>query len=486
MAASDGVPQAVSVHALTVQIRQALETRFQGVWVEGELSNVRVQPSGHAYFTLKDARAQLPAAMFAQSLRTVPFRLADGLKVRAQGDVSVYEPRGLYQLVVRRLEKVGAGDLMAQFEELKRTLQAEGLFDAARKRPLPLLPRTVGLVTSPTGAAIRDMLNVTRRRFPNLRLLLAPVRVQGEGAAREIAEAIRCLNALPPETAPDVLIVGRGGGSIEDLWCFNEEVVARAIHASRIPVISAVGHEIDFTISDFVADLRAPTPSAAAELVVGRKDEFLRQLDALRDALGRELRHAVQSRRQRLERVRSHHVFQQPRVLVRQSAQRIDLLDAQMKARLQAACQSARHAFESRAPRLRAALLARVTGEARRLSEDRARLRHAEALRRQDAARRTEGLRLQLEALNPLAVLRRGYGVSRGPDGRILRSTGALRAGDPVVTQLAEGAFASTVTSLEATPSPPSAVPEGSAAAPAPRRRRPRAAPGAESQLTLF
>lgn len=303
-------PEALSVYALTVQIRQALETTFKGVWVEGELSNVRMQASGHAYFTLKDARSQLPAAMFAGSLRGVPFRLADGLKVRALGDVSVYEPRGAYQLIVRQLEKVGAGDLMAQFEELKRKLQAEGLFDAARKRPLPLLPRTVGIVTSPTGAAIRDMLTVTRRRFPNLRILLAPVRVQGDGAAREIAEAVDTFNRAPPELRPDVLIVGRGGGSIEDLWCFNEEVVARAIHRSAIPVISAVGHEIDFTISDFVADLRAPTPSAAAEVVVGRKDEFLDRLRTHRETLARILRHAVETRRGRLERVRSHHVFQ--------------------------------------------------------------------------------------------------------------------------------------------------------------------------------
>lgn len=488
---ADSAPQAVSVHALTVLIRQALETRFQGVWVEGELSNVRVQPSGHAYFTLKDARAQLSAAMFAPALRTVPFRLADGVKVRAQGDVSVYEPRGQYQLIVRRLEKVGAGDLMAQFEELKRALQAEGLFDAARKRPLPLLPRTVGIVTSPTGAAIRDMLNVTRRRFPNLRLVLAPVRVQGEGAAREIAEAIGLFNALPVETAPDVLIVGRGGGSIEDLWCFNEEIVARAIHGSRIPVISAVGHEIDFTISDFVADLRAPTPSAAAELVVGRKDEFLRQLAGLEGALERELRHAVRSRRQRLERVRSHHVFQQPRVLVRQSAQRLDLLDAQMKARLQSSCQSARRAFEADASRLRAAVLERLSGDARRLAEGRTRLQHAVALRRQEAFRRADGLRLQLAALNPLAVLRRGYGVTRGPGGRILRSTEGLQAGDAVSTQLAEGTFAATVTALAAVPqaaaplNPPEEMPH---AAPLPPRRRRRARPAGEveSQLTLF
>jgi exodeoxyribonuclease VII large subunit len=447
-------PVAISVSALTTQIRQSLESAFKGVWVEGELSNVRMQASGHAYFTLKDPRSQLPAAMFAQSLRGVSFRLADGLKVRALGDVSVYEPRGAYQLIVRQLEKVGAGDLMAQFEELKRKLQAEGLFDPARKRPLPLLPRTVGIVTSPTGAAVRDMLTVTRRRFPNLRILLAPVRVQGDGAAREIAEAITCFNGLPPDLQPDVLIIGRGGGSIEDLWCFNEESVARAIFASRIPVISAVGHEIDFTISDFVADLRAPTPSAAAELVVGRKDDFLGQLAALQDALHRNLRHAVESRRARLERVRSHHVFQQPRTVVRQHAQRIDMLDAQLRAVVQSGCQRARNRLDSRLPRLRMALASRVSSDARRLADVSSRIRHTLALRRAGAAQRVEGLRRQLDALSPLAVLQRGYGVTRGPAGRILRSPEGLSAGDVVTTLLARGTFQASVTGTSTPPVP--------------------------------
>lgn len=491
-------PEALTVYALTVQIRQALESRFKGVWVEGELSNVRIQASGHAYFTLKDARSQLPAAMFAQSLKGVPFRLADGLKVRALGDVSVYEPRGAYQLIVRQLEKVGAGDLMAQFEELKRKLQAEGLFDQARKRSLPLLPRRVGIVTSPTGAAIRDMLQVTRRRFPNLHILLAPARVQGDGAAAEVAEAIRLLNALPPESSPDVLIVGRGGGSIEDLWCFNEEVVARAIHASRIPVISAVGHEIDFTISDFVADLRAPTPSAAAELVVGRKDDFLAQLGALRETLGRELRHAVETRRSRLERVRSHHVFQQPRTVARQHAQRLDLIESRMVAALQSACQAARHRLDTRIPRLESALEGRVADDARRLADARVRIRHAVALRRQAASQRVETLRRQLTALNPLAVLQRGYGVTRGPDGRILRSTEGLAAGDAVSTQLATGVFQSRVTEvagvgvtppvLRPVAPPRNPEPPPLSADPPPRRSRVRkdGDSAGDSQLTLF
>lgn len=452
-------PVAISVYALTVRLRQALESQFKGVWVEGELSNVRMQSSGHAYFTLKDSKSQLPAAMFAGNLRGVPFRLADGLQVRALGDVSVYEPRGAYQLIVRQLEKVGAGDLMAQFEELKKKLQGEGLFDPARKRPLPLLPRTVGIVTSPTGAAIRDMLNVTRRRFPNLRILLAPVRVQGEGAAREIADAIANLNHLPPADLPDVLIVGRGGGSIEDLWCFNEEVVARAIAASRIPVISAVGHEIDFTISDFVADLRAPTPSAAAELVVGRKDEFLARLANLHDALKRELRHSVEARRGRLERVRSHHVFRQPKSVVRQYAQRLDLLDAQLRSTLQASCQNARHRFDTRLPRLKLALAAHLASDARRLAEVRSRIGHAVALRRAGSAQRIDGLRRQLDALNPLAVLQRGYGVTRGPDDRILRSPEGLRTGDVVVTTLARGSFRSSVTDAPPRETPPHAAP---------------------------
>lgn len=473
----------LSVQELTARIRQSLESGFRNVWVEGELSNVRIQSSGHAYCTLKDARSQIPVAIFAHVLRTVPFRLADGVKVRILGSVTVYEPRGMYQLSAQRLEKVGAGDLMMQFEELKRKLQAEGVFDTARKLPLPLLPRRVGIVTSPTGAAIRDMLNVTRRRFPNMHIILYPARVQGEGAAAEIVAGIAAFNSLGPDLLPDVLIVGRGGGSIEDLWCFNEEPVARAIHASLIPVISAVGHETDFTISDFAADLRAPTPSAAAELVVGRKDDFLRQLETLGAALSRELRHGVSSRRQRLERARSHHAFAQPRTLILRSAQRIDFLEAAMSAKLRTACQSAKLALTESMPRLRSTLMECVASESARLSDLNRRLHHAAKLRRKSDSARIEALRIQLDALNPLAVLKRGYGVTRLADGSIPRSASELEPGVRVVTQLADGSFESVVTHA------PTAAKGGATArktAPRPRTGKKTGKTDPDNQLTLF
>ena len=438
--------EAITVSALNARIRATLEASYRALWVEGELSNVKVMAgSGHAYFTLKDARAQIAAVMFASSVRGVAFRMADGVKVRAYGTVTVYEPRGQYQLNIQRLEKVGAGDLMAQFEELKRKLQAEGLFDRARKRPLPILPRVVGIATSPTGAAIRDMFNVTRRRFPNLRILLAPCRVQGDGAAAEIAEAVRLFNALHDDRRPDVLIVGRGGGSAEDLWCFNDEALARTIAASEIPVISAVGHEVDFTISDFVADLRAPTPSAAAELVVGRKDEFLEKLSAVRTTLVREARHAVEAARARVGRARDHRVFAQPRSLVQQHRQRLDLADAAMRAALSGAAASARRSLDGALPRMRYALAGAIAADRQRLAALAPRLSAAFDARRAALVQRLDALARQLGALSPLAVLQRGYGIVRGPDGKVLRTPDGLAPGDVVTATLAGGDFAARV-----------------------------------------
>ena len=254
-----------SVSELSQQIRNLLEKEFPDVWVVGEVSNFRAASSGHLYFTLKDESAQIRAVCFRNQARYLKFRPQDGISVIARGHLSVYETRGEYQLYIEYLEPAGLGALQLAFEQLKQKLAAEGLFDPGRKKPLPLLPRTVGVVTSPTGAVIRDILRVLRRRFRNMNVMLGPVKVQGEGAAEEIVEGIKTLNR---QTGVDVIIVARGGGSLEDLWAFNEEIVARAIAASKIPIISAVGHETDFTIADFVADLRAPTPSAAAALVV--------------------------------------------------------------------------------------------------------------------------------------------------------------------------------------------------------------------------
>ncbi|MDZ4224793.1 MAG: exodeoxyribonuclease VII large subunit, partial [bacterium] len=275
-------PKIFSVGELTRQIRSLLETSYAEVWITGEISNFKAHTNGHFYFTLKDDKSQINAVMFRGSNSRLAFKPEDGMEALCHGKVTVYEVRGQYQIVVDHIEPKGIGALQMAFEQLKKKLGKEGLFDAARKRTLPFLPKKIGVVTSPTGAAIRDILNILRRRFPEAGVLLVPVKVQGDGAKEEIAEAIRLLNQ---QGDVDVMIVGRGGGSIEDLWAFNEEVVARAIFASNIPVISAVGHEVDFTIADFTADMRAPTPSAAAELVIPRKQDLEASLQNMRERL---------------------------------------------------------------------------------------------------------------------------------------------------------------------------------------------------------
>src|SRR3989440_1565514 len=279
-----------TVGELTRQIRGALETKFRAVWVQGEISNYKLHPSGHQYFTLKDARAQIACVIFRNTMAPLRQPLVDGAQVQVYGNVSVFEARGQYQLSVQILQPRGLGLLQAKFEALKRKLEAEGLFDPARKRVLPKFPRRIGIVTSPSGAAIRDILNILRRRAPWMSILISPVRVQGIGAAQEIAVAIREL-ATPNENFEpvDLIIVTRGGGSIEDLWEFNEEILARTIASVEVPIVSAVGHEIDFTICDFVADLRAPTPSAAAELIVPDIVDLRRHLDAHARGISREL-----------------------------------------------------------------------------------------------------------------------------------------------------------------------------------------------------
>ena len=420
-------PTALSVSAITAKIKQNLE-QFRSIWVEGEISNIRagINASGHVYFTLKDATAQLSAALFAGTIRTLHFPVAelkDGIQIRARGDISVFEPRGTYQLIIREIEKAGMGDLMAKFEELKKKLEREGLFSAERKRPLPLLPRRIGIVTSPTGAVIRDILHITRRRFPNLHILLAPVKVQGEGAAQEIAEAIRLLNAAPSTLRPDVLIVARGGGSIEDLWCFNDESVARAVRASTIPVISAVGHEIDFTICDFVADLRAPTPSAAAEIVVGCREAFEQHLGAIQRQMERDLRYRLQVEKARFERLRTHRVFSQPHALVLRQSQHLDLLALQMRNALQRP----------------------VTLAQKRLDAYAVRLSHSAQRKCSDTRARFAVAQRALTSLNPLAVLSRGYGVTRDAAGRIVRDAAAVPPGATITTQLSKGTLTSTV-----------------------------------------
>jgi exodeoxyribonuclease VII large subunit len=329
-----------SVSELSQGIKNLIEREYPDVWVTGEVSNFRAAASGHLYFTLKDATAQLRAVCFRNQARYLKFKPQDGISVIARGHLSVYEARGEYQLYVEYLEPAGLGALQLAFEQLKQKLAAEGLFDIARKKPLPLLPRAIGVVTSPTGAVIRDILRILRRRFRNMNVLIYPVKVQGEGAAEEIVEGVKYLNR---EQNVDVIIVGRGGGSIEDLWAFNEEVVARGIAASGIPVISAVGHETDFTIADFVADLRAPTPSAAAELVVHRKQDFLTELENRARRMTQIIRLQLSEARQRLTELRMHHAFQTLATRLAERAQRVDdavaSLERSMRSRLNVARQ---------------------------------------------------------------------------------------------------------------------------------------------------
>src|ERR671924_1876239 len=284
----------LTVSEVSERIKIVLEDTFFDIWVEGEISNLRTPSSGHAYLTLKDEHSQIRAVLFKMQRRYLRFDPKDGMLVIVRGRISLYEPRGEYQLVIDYLEPKGIGALQIAFEQLKTRLAQAGLFDPARKRPLPVLPRGIGIVTSPTGAVIRDMLQILRRRFANLHVCIYPVRVQGDGAAEEIARAIEALNG---DLGIEVIILARGGGSLEDLWAFNEESVARAIYQSRMPVISAVGHEIDFTIADFVADVRAPTPSAAAELVVAAKEEFCTRIDRLVDRLRTAVTANIQRRR---------------------------------------------------------------------------------------------------------------------------------------------------------------------------------------------
>ncbi len=432
-----------SVTELSLEIKGLLEKRYPDVWVTGEVSNFRGATSGHLYFTLKDAGAQLRAVCFRNQARYLKFKPQDGISVIARGHLSVYEARGEYQLYVEYLEPAGVGALQLAFEQLKQTLQAEGLFEPTRKKPLPVLPRTVGVVTSPTGAVIRDILRVLRRRFPNMNVLLYPVKVQGEGAAQEIAEGIHFFSR---EARAEVLIVARGGGSLEDLWAFNEEAVARAIAASKIPVISAVGHETDFTIADFVADLRAPTPSAAAELVVHRKQDFLSELEHRGRRMAQFLALRLAQARRRLTELRMHEVFQTMRSRLEARAQRIDEFVVLLERTLRARLHEARQQWLAASSGIVRYDFRRLVGLKRAALEDRE-LRFNTEFKRYLTERRTR--LTQIEALlrerSPLTILGRGYSITRDPQGRILRDAGQVNVGDDVSIRLSRGELGATV-----------------------------------------
>jgi len=415
----DDTRKIYSVAELNRAARFTLENGIGEVWVEGEISRMTRQASGHWYFTLKDEAAAVSCAMFKQNNASVIFLPKDGMKIRLLAQASLYEPRGNYQLIVRSMEEAGKGSLQEQFEKLKAKLAAEGLFDASRKKPLPMLPRKIGVVTSPTGAAVRDIINVLTRRFPNIGILLAPVTVQGDGAAKSVAAAIEYFNT---RNDIDLMIVGRGGGSIEDLWAFNEEVVARAIAASEIPIISAVGHEIDFTISDFVADVRAPTPSAAAELAVPVKAELENQVARLSARLGGSLQNRALVLRERIPGFRQA-MAQALRAGLRQRQQRVD----EAALRLTHELKNSVAALRQRLPVLQQSMTHR--------------LESAVTERKQNLRR----LEVQLRALSPLAVLDRGYSLTQTANGSVVRDAAALKNGELLKTIVAKGTFISEV-----------------------------------------
>jgi exodeoxyribonuclease VII large subunit len=437
-----------TVSELVLRIKETLEDRFPAVWVEGEISNLRIPSSGHVYFTLKDDGAQLRCVLFRSRGRRVAFQPEDGMQVLAFGGLDVYAARGEYQLIVELLEPKGVGALQLAFEQLKRKLEAEGLFEAGRKRALPPFPRTIGIVTSPTGAAIRDMLHVIGRRFADLRVLITPVRVQGEEAPGEIVRALRDLQEVPDL---DVVIVGRGGGSIEDLWAFNDERVARAISACRVPVISAVGHETDFTIADFVADLRAPTPSAAAEVVVREKLHVIRALCDMYDTLKQTMAARLARERQRVDSLGRRRVLTDAARALRDWHRRLD----ELSTRLALGVRANRRLGEHRLSLARNALrslnpVARIANGTVVLAQLRGRLASAGAHRAKTARHRLDAAVGQLDSLSPLAVLGRGYSLTRLlPSGAIVRSAAQTRPGDAIEILLREGALDARVERLK-------------------------------------
>jgi len=383
-----------TVSELTSKIKDLLEESFPSVWIEGEVSNCRMPSSGHIYFTLKDEQSQLNAVFFRGANQKIKFRIEDGLKVLALGNISVYQRRGDYQLIVGLLQPRGIGELQLAFQQLKKKLQKEGLFASEHKKAIPSFPRRIGIVTSPTGAAVRDIINVINRRFHQVEILINPVKVQGEGAGKEIAKAIDEFN----ETGGmDVLIVGRGGGSMEDLWAFNEEIVARAIYNSKIPVISAVGHEIDFVISDFVADLRAPTPSAAAELVVGEMEQITQKIRDFQTRIYAALTNNLSLKKEKFSSLLSSYVLRHPEERLVQYKQEID-------------------DFSERTERTCSHILELLTERLANLSG-------------------------KLNMLSPLATLSRGYSYTlKLPQRTLITNARRVRPHDKVEVKLAKGA----------------------------------------------
>jgi exodeoxyribonuclease VII large subunit len=434
------------VRDLVAQVRELIEQEYGDVWVEGEISNYRPAPSGHVYFTLKDADAQLPIVLFRRQAMLLRFRPEDGLHVLVRGRVSVYEQRGQMQLVAETMEPVGAGSLQLAFEQLKERLKAEGLFDAGRKRPLPAFPRTVGIVTSPTGAVIRDFLNIVARRHSGLSVLIFPVSVQGDQAPAEIESAIAQLNS---SNLVDLIVLARGGGSLEDLAAFNSETVARAIAASRLPVVSAIGHETDFTIADFAADLRAPTPSAAAELITEAQHKIAEHLATHSHRLERAARFQLLQARQRLTRSAvADRAESRISTLLHRLAQRLD----EFSFRLESALTTQLRLRQAYLADLAAAVLRHDPRQAlaharEHLSACRTRLDRSLERLLQSSASTLSSLDARLHSLSPLAVLDRGYALVLNAEGGLVRSSEQVAEGDQVTTRLSDGSFTSRVES---------------------------------------
>ncbi len=444
------------VRELVAQVRELVEHEYGDVWVEGEISNYRPGPSGHVYFTLKDAEAQLPVVLFRRQAILLRFHPEDGLHVLVRGRMSVYEQRGQMQLVAETMEPVGAGSLQLAFEQLKERLKAEGLFDADRKRPLPMFPRTVGIVTSPTGAVIRDFLNIINRRHSGLNVLLCSVSVQGESAPAEIEAAIAELNAAD---LVDLIVLARGGGSLEDLAAFNSERVARAIAASRLPVVSAIGHETDFTIADFAADLRAPTPSAAAELITEAQHKIADHLAAQSLRLERAARFQLLQFRQRLIGLPISRAESRVSTLLHRLGQRLD----DVTLRLDSALAAQLRRRQNRIAELAAAVLNRhphqnLAHAREHLADFRARLDRCIERMLQSSSASLTALDVRLHSLSPLAVLNRGYALVLSAEGSLIRSAAQVASGDRLTTRLADGSFLSRVESTNLLSGAPSAT----------------------------
>ena len=433
-----------SVSRLNQTARKLLEQGLSRIWLEGELSNIARPSSGHLYFTLKDSKAQIRGAMFSSRNRLLRFKMEEGMQVVVRAKVSLYEPRGDYQLIAEYMEEAGDGVLQRAYEALKLKLETEGLFDSTNKQPLPLLPKRIGVITSPSGAAIRDVVSVLKRRFPAIPVLVYPVPVQGKDAGREIAAMIKTAAA---RNECDVLVLTRGGGSLEDLWAFNEEIVARAIFDCRIPLVSAVGHEVDFTIADFVADQRAPTPSVAAELVSPDKDEWLTRVSHLQTRSGRHIQQDLIDRRQQLNWLNKRLQLRHPGQYLRQQVQRLDEFEQRIRLSIQSNFSNLQSSLHEKLARLKQATpghrIARYRLQQHGLLQ---RLNTATGILLEGRKQQLAAACRTLDAVSPLATLERGYAIVTRPDSnKIIRRTSDIKAGEQIETRLTDGRLLCTV-----------------------------------------